>query len=264
MPEGHTLHRLARDHHALFAGERVELTSPQGRFAQGAAALSGEVFEQAQAVGKHLLYRFEGGRWIHIHLGLFGRFRTWRQPRSPRSSVRLRVQTEAVQVDLTGPTACEVWDDVQVELLRKRLGPDPLDPHADRERFRAALRRRRRPIAAVLLDQAAVAGVGNVYRAELLFRARLDPFTPARRLDDRTIDALWDDMLQLFPIGVRTNRIITTNPADFGRTASRLRKDERVWVYKRRTCRVCGEDITRDEVGGRTLYWCPGCQPVSR
>jgi DNA-formamidopyrimidine glycosylase len=260
MPEGHTLHRHARDHHRLFAGHRVALSSPQGRFSEGARLLDQCTFAEAQAVGKHLLYRFDEGSWIHIHLGLFGKFRVWRKETEPRDSVRLRVAVPGVALDLTGPTACEVWADEQVDALRARLGPDPLDPEADRERFRANLRRRRRPIGAVLLDQAVVAGVGNVYRAELLFLARLDPGRPANSLDDTVVDQLWDDMVRLFPLGVKTNRIITTDPEDFGKPATRLRKDERLWVYKQGSCRVCGGPIAKDEVGNRTLYWCPDCQ----
>lgn len=259
MPEGHTLHRLARDHQRWFAGHVLSLSSPQGRFSEGARALDQCELVRVEAIGKHLLYRFREGT-IHVHLGLFGKFRVWREAREPRNSVRLRIAAGDRWVDLTGPTDCSVWSDEQVDALRQRLGPDPLDPQADPARFQAALARRRRPIGAVLLDQAVVAGVGNVYRAELLFLGRLDPRTPARDLPAAAVDRLWRDMVRLFPVGVRTNRIITTDPGDFGKPASRLRRDERVWVYKRRTCRVCDGAIERLESGGRTLYWCPGCQ----
>lgn len=259
MPEGHTLHRLARDHHQVFAGRRVGLSSPQGRFSDGARVLDQCEFLRAEAVGKHLLYAFPEG-WIHIHLGLFGKFRLWRKDVEPRDSVRLRVSIPGAYLDLTGPTDCAVWSDEQVAALRCRLGPDPLDPAADVERFRANLRRRKRAIGAVLLDQAVVAGVGNVYRAELLFLSRLDPLVPAKELTDEQIDRLWADMLRLFPIGVTTNRIITTDPADFDKSPSKMSRAESLWVYMGSRCRVCEGEIVKGAVGSRTLYWCPSCQ----
>ena len=90
MPEGHTIHRLARDHRTWWQGEPLALTSPQGRFADGARMLDQCVLEGVDAVGKHLLYRF-GDTTLHVHLGLFGRFRSYRVPPRPGGSVRLRM-----------------------------------------------------------------------------------------------------------------------------------------------------------------------------
>lgn len=258
MPEGHTLHRLARDHHAWFAEHPLRMSSPQGRFAE-VAELDGQPLIAARAIGKHLLYEFKDA-WIHVHLGLFGKFRVWRSAREPRPTVRLRIEAADRILDLTGPTDCSLWGDDQVEALRERLGPDPLDPEATLHDFVTSMRRRRKAIGAALLDQKAVAGVGNVYRAELLFLSRLDPRKPSRDLTDDQLERLWSDMRRLFPLGVRTNRIITTEAKDFGKSPSKLRRDERVWVYKQASCRVCGEAIEREELGARTLYWCPSCQ----
>lgn len=259
LPEGPTIHRLARDHRTWWQGEPLALTSPQGRFADGARMLDQCVLEGVDAVGKHLLYRF-GDTTLHVHLGLFGRFRSYRVAPRPGASVRLRISGAGRTVDLTGPTDCAVWTGDRVDALLARLGPDPLDPHADPGRFREALARRRAPIGAALLDQAAVAGVGNVYRAELLFLVGQDPRTPAREVEPDVVEALWTEMVRLMPVGVRVNRIVTTDPATFGKPASRLKRDERLWVYRRRSCRVCAGAIDRLESAGRTLYWCPACQ----
>ena len=111
MPEGHTLHRLALDHRKWLAGEVVHVTSPQGRFSGGASVLDGQLVTSVEAWGKHLFYRFEGGELLHVHLGLFGRFRRRRQPApEPRGQIRLRLETSAECIDLSGPTACELLE----------------------------------------------------------------------------------------------------------------------------------------------------------
>jgi endonuclease-8 len=265
MPEGHTLHRRARDHTRWFGGQTVRLSSPQGRFSDGASALDRCVLQEGQAVGKHLLYRFDEG-WIHIHLGLFGKFRLHRNPApEPKGAIRLRMQGEERTLDLSGPTACELYTDEHVARLRKRLGPDPLDVHepadARRERWHTLLARRRKEIGAVLMDQAVVAGVGNVYRAELLFRAGISPYRSAQDLDHETADALWTDMVEMLALGVKYDRIITVRPEHAEKPPSKLKRAERHYVYKRKVCRVCDSDIAWSELANRKMYHCPVCQP---
>ena len=266
MPEGHTLHRRARDHARWFGGQTVHLSSPQGRFSDGASALDRCVLRDAQAVGKHLLYAFDEG-FIHIHLGLFGKFRIHRNPApEPRGAIRLRMQGDERTLDLSGPTACELYTDEHVAKLRQRLGPDPLDrvepADARRARFHALLKRRRKEIGAVLLDQAVVAGIGNVYRAEILFRAGISPYRRATAISEAEADALWDDMVEMLELGVKYDRIITIR-AEHARTApSKLKRGERHYVYKRKSCRVCGSDIVWSELGNRKMYHCPVCQPA--
>lgn len=259
MPEGHTIHRLARDHRGWFVGETVAASSPQGRFADGAARLDGQRLLAVQALGKHLLYRF-ADTWLHVHLGLFGRSRSWKRPPEPRPSVRLRLASSKRTADLIGPTSCALWDAAEVATLTDRLGPDPLDEEDHVDDFVAALTRRRRAIGAVLLDQEAVAGLGNVYRAELLFRARLSPHRPARSVDDVTARALWADARELMRVGVRFNRIYGRTPDEVGRPWSRMRKADRYNVYKRRVCWRCDAAIRVEDLANRTVYWCPVCQ----
>lgn len=264
MPEGHTIHRRARDHTGWLEGGPLAVASPQGRFAEGAAHLDGAMLLRAHAVGKHLLYEFDRG-WVHVHLGLFGRFRSHNPPApEPRGTVRLRMRGPRKVVDLIGPTDCSLWDSIQVEALRHRLGPDPLDPFADPERMWTRIGRSRRTLGGLLMDQSVIAGIGNVYRAELLFRAGLSPFLPGKAVPRPALEALWEDASNLLSIGVRYDRIITMDPAEVDKPLYRLRRGERVYVYKRRHCARCEAPVARETLESRTVYWCPDCQGKPR
>ena len=110
MPEGHTIHRLAREHRRLFGGAVVYAQSPQGRFAEGAERISGRLLRTVEPYGKHLLYRFEGlPERLHVHLGLYGKFVPGKLPApEPRGALRLRLIGQESYADLRGPTACEL------------------------------------------------------------------------------------------------------------------------------------------------------------
>ncbi|KZO57868.1 Fpg/Nei family DNA glycosylase [Dietzia cinnamea] len=272
MPEGHTLHRLARLHTEYFAGGPVRVSSPQGRFADH-VVVDGRHFDRATAVGKHLFHHYEGGLAVHVHLGLYGFFDTHlvpegQDPPAPVGQVRMRVGAiadgaPAHWVDLRGPTRCEVIAEAEVGDVRDRLGPDPLDPDAEPERAWARIARSARPIGALLMDQKVLAGVGNVYRAEVLFRHGIDPFRPGKDLDRAQFDAVWDDLVALMEIGVRTGAIHTIRPEhDHGDVPRRGADRPRNYVYQRDgwECRVCGDEVRQQAMEARTLYWCPTCQ----
>ena len=177
----------------------------------------------------------------------------------------MRLLTDTICADLRGPTACEVLDPAQVEAVVSKLGPDPLidsGPEAE-ERFTRAVRRKATPIALLLMDQAVVAGIGNVYRAELLFRARQNPHTPGKAVPEEHVRHLWNDWAKLIAIGVETGQMMTMDDLDpDAYRAAMASRDDRHWVYKREglPCRVCGTNIALEELGGRKLYWCPYCQ----
>ncbi|OZB89875.1 MAG: DNA glycosylase, partial [Microbacterium sp. 14-71-5] len=258
MPEGHSVHRIARQFARNFVGKPVVASSPQGRFAEGAALLDGRTVESVQAVGKQMFLETEGDLWLRVHLGLYGawdfsgeilvdptiasangRMGQTNQrgtdldeapilddagenslasigaPRKTRvhvrmseatkgladegaewpppvvGQVRLRLMTDSTCADLRGPTACVLQTPDEMLATVAKLGPDPLvgDVDAGEERFVAAVRRRAVPIALLLMDQAVVSGIGNVYRAELLFRAQLNPHTPGRDVPEETVRA---------------------------------------------------------------------------
>jgi len=265
MPEGHAIHRIAAEHRTRFAGSTVEVTSPQGRFLD-APRLDGRVLTDVEAFGKHLLYEFEGRRFLHVHLGLFGRVWTAEQPApSARPTVRMRLAVDGWYADLVGPARCRLLDGDQRARLVARLGPDPLRPEADPGHAWRRLSSSAQPVAALLMDQTVVSGIGNVYRAELLFRAGLDPYRPGSQVEPDTWEALWADTRRLLRAGVRSGRIVTTEPADRGRAAGRVRDDDAHYVYRRtgRACRRCGTPVRSAPLAGRTLYWCPSCQPVA-
>lgn len=308
-------------------GTAPEVSSPQGRFADGAQALTGREMTDSRAVGKHMFLEFEEEDWLRVHLGIYGAWdfsgsirvapsilihgasaehaklgQTGMQgvldeagedslasigaprktrvrmaeedresgeletfPPEPVGQVRVRLLNELVCADLRGPTACEVLTHDEMLSVVRRLGPDPANDASDseRQRFVDRVKRTRSPIGLVLMNQSIIAGIGNVYRAELLFRAQIDPHTPANDLSEQAINELWDDWAHLLDDGIRVGQMITIDGLsgeDYQRAL--VERDERHWVYKLEgtACKRCGTNIALEEFGARKLYWCPGCQ----
>ena len=264
MPEGHTIHRLARQHTALLAGQRLTLTSPQGRFAAGAEQLDTHRLDRVEPYGKHLFYRFDHDLRLHVHLGLYG---SWQSgplpPPPPRGAVRVRIVGESAYVELRGPTVCEVLSPAEQAFIEARLGPDPLRAGAKPDRAWARISRSRAPIAGLLMDQSVIAGTGNVYRAELLYLHGLDPFRPGRSLSAEQFGALWTDLRRRMQAGVRLGRIVTTRAEDRDRRRGPASREDSFYVYRRAglACRRCGTPVLTEVLAGRNLYWCPTEQP---
>jgi formamidopyrimidine-DNA glycosylase len=262
MPEGHTIHRLARAQRKVLAGQAVHASSPQGRFAEGAALLDGRRLVRIEPYGKHLFYGFEGlAERLHVHLGLYGKFTGGPLPAPlPRGALRLRLTTGEYWTDLRGPTACELLAPAEVDTILARLGPDPLRPRSDPELAWQRISSSRVAIGSLLMDQSVVAGVGNVYRAELLFRAGISPFRPGREVLRAEWDALWADLQVCLRAGTRAGHIITTRPEDRSRRGrGPVPLEDRFYVYRRADlpCRLCGTPVRTEVMVGRNLYWCP-------
>ncbi|MBC7519153.1 MAG: Fpg/Nei family DNA glycosylase [Microbacteriaceae bacterium] len=321
MPEGHSVHRIARQFQRNFVGRRVTASSPQGRFETGAAELDGIRMLAAFAVGKQLFIEFEHDRWLRVHLGLYGawdfagkilseaafaaaqrriktrldtleddagensphsigaprlaRIRmaeeeklsviTGNFPADPVGAVRVRLLTTTAVADLRGPTACEVLDGAEVRAVMARLGPDPLvdDAEVGEERFATKVLKKPTPIGLLLMDQSVVSGIGNVYRAELLFRNRLNPKTPGKLIPEELVRELWKDWSRLLVVGVKLGQMMTMDDLDEdGYRAALVRRDSRHWVYHRTglPCRICRTPIAMELAATRKLYWCPSCQ----
>lgn len=340
MPEGHSVHRIARLFLDSFVGKRLTVSSPQGRFAAGAADLDGHVLVDAFAVGKQLFMEFDHGLWLRVHLGMYGawdfagavvmragqtgeysrrsgtrpvldtaaedsissigaprrtRLRVGEGvdelgladargdagegrdasspddraaavfPPEPIGQVRVRLLADDVVADLRGPTACEVLLPDAVQAKIDEQGPDPMHERGARaeQRFIDRAARKPTPIGIVLMDQKIVSGIGNVYRAELLFRARQNPWTPAREVGEETLREIWRDWVKLLRIGVEVGQMMTIDGLRGKRRELALRnRDDRHWVYHRAglPCRVCGTPIIVEEMQARKLYWCPSCQ----
>ncbi|MFH8885400.1 Fpg/Nei family DNA glycosylase [Streptomyces californicus] len=271
MPEGHTIRRLADDHAERFAGAPVRVSSPQGRFSDSAALLDGRTLTATDAHGKHLFLGFGATGWVHIHLGLFGKLGFGAAPPPPPTdTVRLRLVNTQHYADLRGPTTCALITEPEKRAIHERLGPDPLRGDEDGERAWQRVSRSRTGIAALLMDQKVIAGVGNVYRAEVLFRHGMDPYRTGRDLTRAEWDALWTDLEELMREGVRNNRIDTVRPEHLPEAMGRPpRKDDHggeVYVYRRANlpCHVCGTEIRTADLVSRNLFWCPRCQRPGR
>ncbi|MEM1236554.1 MAG: DNA-formamidopyrimidine glycosylase family protein [Pseudomonadota bacterium] len=257
MPEGHTIHRAARDHAALIGGQKVAAMSPQGRFAEGAAVLDGAVCERTGAVGKHLLYYFSNGQVLHVHLGLGGYFVTQSQPVDPpREVTRLRLESATHSIDIIGPNRCELIPVEEIEAFQLRYGADLLAENPDPDRAIAAIRKSRAPIARLLMDQKVISGIGNIYRAEILWLRGLNPMARGVDLSEEELRGLWDQMRALLQLGVETNSIITNG--DMPKAGEVI--TERTNIFGRETCATCGGPIEKSKLSGRTLYHCPTCQ----
>jgi endonuclease VIII len=265
MPEGHTIHRAARQQNSLLAGRRVRVSSPQGPFAADAARVDGAILDGVTAHGKHLFYEWSTGDIGHVHLGLFGKFRVQSGPErlEPQGAVRMRLEAPAdgggtVTVDLSGPTACTIDDPGVREQIVARLGPDPLRRDASPQRMIERILRSRRGIGDLLMDQSVIAGVGNVYRAEALFVMGIHPLRPGIACDPAELGELWSTIRTMLRRGVRDGRIVTVSRDEVGiPRGRRVPRGEATYAYKRDRCLRCGDEIRRLEISNRTCYYCP-------
>lgn len=261
MPEGHTIHRLARDVLEDLGGRPVRAEVRQERFREGAERLDGQVLTGTDALGKHLFLHFDAGDVLYVHLGLIGKWRRRRVPApEPSPNLRLRLEGDVHAWDLTGPMVCELRDPDSVEAVAATLGPDPLQRRADPQRFVDAVLASRKPIGALLLDQSVIAGIGNVYRAEILHLAGIHPDQPGRTLSEEQVRLLWRLAVEQLRLGLQRNRIVTVPLG--GRRLTSIRREDSFHVYKQERCRTCGDAVVVHPVGNRTSYACTTCQPA--
>jgi len=262
VPEGHTLHRLARLHQRRFAGSPVTVSSPQGRFTD-AKKVDGQLFTRASAWGKHLFHHYADGAIVHVHLGLYGTFTERPTPMPlPVGQVRMRIVGTEYGTDLRGPTVCEVIDEGGVSEILARLGPDPLRRDADPQLSWERISKSRKAIGALLMDQSVIAGVGNVYRSEVLYRHGIDPYRSGRSIGEDEFRDIWIDLVELMKVGVRRGKIVVVRPEHDHGAPSYGPDRPRTYVYRRAAdpCRVCGTPVRTAELEGRNLFWCPVCQ----
>jgi endonuclease-8 len=262
MPEGHTVQRTANEFNEHFQGKKIKVDSPQGRFASEAKLINNRVLVQARAIGKQLFLDFDNELTCRIHLGIYGKWRfTSQKDKELPGQVRARFFTKEFLADLRGPTVCEVIDSKSVKLVEQRLGPDPTNPDprkTELARFVDRVSNSKSPIGLLLMNQDVVSGIGNVYRAELLFRAGISPHIPGNELEETAIKALWVDAVKLMKVGVATGFMITRDEL----AKKNPVKAERNYVYKREgeKCLRCGALVAIEMMNSRKLYWCPGCQ----
>jgi endonuclease-8 len=264
VPEGDTIWRAARALHAALAGKKV-LAFASALPAVTAAAqklnVLGRTIEAVEARGKHLLFRFSGGPVLHTHQGMRGLWRLQRRTAAARwpPSARAVIETADVVAVCSLAPVVELLSPAQaaVHPVLSRLGPDLLGPGFDAEAARRRLRARRDlEIGEALLDQTALAGIGNVYKSEVLFLCGVSPFARVRDLDDATLDRLV----------ARAGELMRRNVVPSGPRRVPGLAPGRVWVYGRsgQPCLRCGTAIRRAVQGGqpRSTYFCPRCQGV--
>jgi endonuclease-8 len=273
MPEGNEVHRFRDRQAATFAGRTLHADSPSGQFPD-AALLDGRKLRGIIAHGKHLGYDFGRDLILHVHLGRFGDFTEGRGSLAePKGALRLRIWTKSRKqiaqsrkqtdwLELRGPSDCSIYDQKKWERLMARLGPDPLEKGADPKPAFATIAERKTPIGMLLMDQSVFSGIGNIYRAELLYRARLSPFRPGMDVEPKKIRAIWKDAMALMADGMVDRRIVTTRAKDRPHPRGPAERGEVHYVYRRKgkPCLVCGTAIQSRDMAGRTLYWCPVCQ----
>jgi endonuclease-8 len=307
MPEGNEIHRWAERHQAAFGGKVVRADGPQGRFKDvdvidGRKLLRvmavgkhlGYVFGRDRILHIHLGLQgdFTEGTGPLPEVRGALRLRMWNAAaiRRPVAKGESRRHTwyadddgtndidpkRVAWVELRGPMDCSIYTDAKWDKLRERLGPDPLNQRDggvdgkggdDPARAFAKILKSRKAIGELLMDQSVIAGIGNIYRAELLFRARLSPFTPGNAISEQRLKAIWNDALPLMRAGMADRRIVTTIPCDRPsskgkNTRKRPDKDEVHYVYRRngQPCFLCGTTVEKREMAGRNLFWCPVCQ----
>jgi len=264
MPEGHEIHRFAERHAKALAGKKVHVESPNGGFAD-AAALDGRKLLEVVAIGKHLGYRFGKDLTLHVHLGQYGDFWEGTMPYpETKGALRLRMSNNTDWLELRGPTDCSIFSDQDWAKLEARIGPDPLNAEADPKVVYEKITKKKTPIDVLLMDQSVVSGIGNIYRAELLYRARIHPDRPGKDVPAATLRRIWREAVALMKDGMEDRRMVTTLAKDRPHSTGKALKEEVHYVYRRqgKPCRVCATEIESKPMAGRTVYWCPVCQPI--
>ena len=281
MPEGDTILRAAQALHRVLAGNvvtRFDSVYPSVTRVAENQPIVGQTVASVSARGKHLLMAFSGGLVLRTHMRMNGSWHLYRPGvrwQRPESEMRVLVATaDAVAVGFNVPIA-ELLSKEQVERHKeiRALGPDLLAGAGERYEYdvdateivRRMRARGRDPIAEVLLNQRVVAGIGNVFKSEILFVAGVDPFTPAASLSDADLERIVAVARDLLAASV-LDRSKTLTPSIGRRTTRSLDPNAALWVYSRggKPCRRCGAIIRSRKTGldARLTYWCPQCQPV--
>ena len=259
MPEGHKTHFVAKEQTTLFAGKRLAVSSPQGRFADDAKQVDGKQLRAVEAAGKHLFYVFKNAPLVHVHLGRFGSYRIHSGSPEPKGLVRMRLSDGETTVDLNGPTQCRIITASRRIEIESKLGPDPLAGGRWQTAW-SAVQKSKQPIGAILLDQTVIAGVGNIFRAELLFELRMNPTLAGQDLSEAQFRELWKSLTRMMKVGLKYGKIITVSATEAGKPIAKLETKERLRIYRKTDCPNCGGEISTLKVAARDLYVCRNCQ----
>jgi endonuclease-8 len=275
MPEGDTIFRAARTLQRALAGKtvvRFESMVPALDRVHDDAPITGRTIEQVHASGKHLLMHFSGDLVLRTHMRMNGSWHiyrpgeTWQRPRRDMRVLIATADFEAVGFNVPVAEFIPVRDLARHRELR-RLGPDVLsDTFVPEEAVRRLRERADTAVADAILNQRVLAGLGNVYKSEVLFMCRVNPFTPVQAIDDTSLASIVETARHLLLANVSERMAPMTTYTGFRRTTRRDDPKERLWVYGRARlpCRTCGTPIQVRKQGtdARLTYWCPACQSL--
>ncbi|KAJ1453202.1 hypothetical protein M885DRAFT_466628 [Pelagophyceae sp. CCMP2097] len=268
MVEGHSVHRVASGHRKALVGKKFAATSPNGRFATGAALIDGAVFQSIEAHGKNLFAFFDAKgveHVVHVHFGMAGNwavFDTKKEPEPPTTATtRLRLQAGTVVAHLSAMTVDHGNRVNLYDRKRSKLGEDPLRDDADSVKLWQRVSVSKKSIGALIMDQSYFCGPGNIYRAEILFKAGVHPDQPGLTLSKAQFDLVWLHTVSLLKRGYATGSILTVDDAE---KASLKRPDLRRYIYNQAKCPRCETRIVSWQINARTAYACPNCQPLHK
>lgn len=273
MVEGHQCHRVAHFHRQKLVGKRFSASSPNGRFIDGARAIDQQPLQKIEVHGKNLFYFFGIGNVpdahhvVHIHFGMSGAFSIYNldedgQPREAKATTRLQLidATEGLVAHLSAMTV-KLGDVNFYESKSKELGEDPLRTDANPEVAWDKIRQSKKPTGLLLMDQSVIAGVGNIYRAEILFKAGIHPEQPGYTLTKGEFDLLWHHCVDLLRRGFQTGSILTVDPEEACVLGSPW---TRRYIYNQSRCGRCKSPVKTWEMAARTVYCCGGTCQVLR
>ena len=271
LPEVETVRRRLEPALVGRRFERVEiddprLTRPEDP-AEVAAELTGERVEALERRGKYLVVRFESGRVLLIHLRMTGTL-LHAAPGKPtdvphrRAVVNLDDGSDVVYRDVRRfGTWLLVEPDALDSYLAQRLGGEPLGRTFTTRTLAASLANRRVPVKAALLDQRTLAGLGNIYVDEALWRARIHPLRPARGLDADEVRALREGIKRALEAGIKRQGATLRDYRQPDGSAGSMQNEFKVYGRLGEPCDRCGTLIEKTRVAGRGTWYCPACQP---
>ena len=272
MVEGHSVARVASLHRQRLVGKRFLATSPNKRFVEGANAINGKVFSRIEAVGKNLFAFFGGDGTngngndadvvvVRVHFGMAGNWAVYfnEEAPEPTKTNRLRLEYPGIIADLSAMTVEHGGIDLY-QNFRAKLGEDPLREDANPTRLWERVQKSSKSIGALIMDQSYFTGPGNIYRAEILFKAGVHPNRAGKELTKQEFDLIWFHTVDLLKRGYQTGSILTVDPEE----AKALGKPKmRRYIYNTNKCPRCSTSIQTWEIAARTCYACPQCQPLN-
>jgi formamidopyrimidine-DNA glycosylase len=252
----------------LLVGKKFKATSPNGRFADGAAAIDGQPFQRIEAVGKNLFAFFGTAKGtlavVHIHFGMAGVWSVFdsTQETVPPTTSTTRLCLEHPETGLVSHLSAmtvQLGDEDFYAKKKATLGQDPLRDDSDADLLYEKIRVSKKKIGELVMDQSYFCGPGNIYRAEILFKAGVHPNIPGMQVSRESFDRIWHHTVELLRRGYECGSILTVDPEE----AAALGKPSlRRYIYNAATCGRCGTRVQSWEMATRTCYACPSCQPA--